>query len=120
VVVLEGAHLLELLLHSPATFERELEQLAEFIPGQLPIRIEDLDEARDRLSDGLAVAGAEVGAEGELTVDELGEVVLAQLAEGLGEVVDDEPIVSMPSREVTPRHHGDPSSDRRSGVIPPV
>ena len=84
------------------------------------MRVQELEQTRDRLADCLLVPGRQVGAEGELTVDELGEVVLAQLAEGLGEVVDDEPIVSMPSREVTPRHHGDPSSDRRSGVIPPV
>ncbi len=55
--------------------------------------MDDLHQPGHRLAHGLAVAGVEVGAQGEVVVDDLGEVVLAQLAERFGEVVDDEAVV---------------------------
>ena len=75
-----------------------------------PCGIEDLHQTRDGLPDGLAVAGVEVRAQREVAVDDLGEVVLPHLAERLGEVVDDEPVVvgeelvphlrDLPAREI--------------------
>ena len=110
VVVLEGAHLLELLLHAAAAFERELENLGELVLRYLAMREEDLHHPRHRLTHSLAVAGVEVRAHGEVAVDDLGEVVLAHLAERFGEVVDNEPVVvreevvahlrDFPSREI--------------------
>ena len=76
----------------------------------LAVRVEDLHQPGDGLAHRLAVAGVEMRAEREVAVDDLGEVVLAQLAERLGEVVDDEPVVvgeelvphlrDLPAREV--------------------
>ena len=93
LVVLEGAHLLELFLDAATSFEGELEDLRELLLRDLSVREEDLHQTGHGLPNRLAVAGVEVGAHREVAVDDLGEVVLSHLAERLGEIVDDEPVV---------------------------
>ena len=110
MVVLEGAHLLELLLHAPPSFERKLENLREFVLAHLSMREENLHQTGYRLSHRLAVASVEVRAHREMPVDNLREVVLSQLAKRFGKVVHDKPVVvgeefvphlrDLPAREV--------------------
>ena len=66
--------------------------------------MDDLDQAGDGAAHGLAVAGVEVGAQAEVGVAELGVVELAQIAQGLGQVVDHEAVVV---REELIAHLGD-------------
>ena len=92
-MVLERPHLLELLLDPPAALQGHLDQFRQLLPRELAVRVEQLDQPRDRLADGLHVAGVEVRAEREVAVDHLGEVVLAEFPQGLGQVIDHEPVV---------------------------
>ena len=74
------------------------------------MRMEDLHHAGHGAPDGLAVARVEMRTEREVVVDDFGEVVLPQFAQGLGQVVDDESVVvrevlvphlrALPSRQV--------------------
>ena len=110
LVVLEGAHLLELLLHPAAALDGELEDLGQVLLRDLAVRVENLHQTRDGLAHRLAVAGVQVRAQREVPIDDLGEVVLPQLAERLGQVVDHEAVVvreelvphlrDLPAREV--------------------
>jgi hypothetical protein len=46
---LEGAHLLELFLHSATTFERQLDQFGYLLLGKLPVRVDQFDQTRNGL-----------------------------------------------------------------------
>ena len=50
LIILEGAHLLELLLHAPPTFKSQLENLRELFLRHLAVREEDLHQTRTRSS----------------------------------------------------------------------
>ena len=93
VVVLKGAHLLELFLHPAPAFHGELEQFRQLLLGCLAVRIDDLHQARNGAFHGLAVAGHQVRAHGEVAVGDFGKIVPAQLAERLSHVVDHKAIV---------------------------
>ena len=41
MVIFEGAHLLELLLHAPAPFHGEFEELGNLFLGRLPVRVDE-------------------------------------------------------------------------------
>jgi hypothetical protein len=62
VVVLERAHLLELLLHPPTALDGEGEQFLQVFLADLAVGVEDLHEPGDGPPHGLAVAGVEVAA----------------------------------------------------------
>jgi len=93
VVVLEGAHLLELLLHPASPLDGDLDQLRHVIPRNLAVGVDHLDQAGNGLAYRLAVASVEVGAEPEVLVEAHGEEELAQLTQGAGQVVDHQAVV---------------------------
>jgi hypothetical protein len=80
-------------LPAPSPFAGERQYLGEFVLHDPSLREQDLHETRHRPANGLSVAGIEVRAEREVAVDDLREVVPPHLAERLGKVVDDEPVV---------------------------
>src|SRR5229473_6344446 len=66
--------------------------------------MKQLHKPGDRLARGLGIARVEMGAQGKLAVDNVREVVLAELTQRLSQVVYDE---SVPLREVLGRQLGD-------------
>lgn len=57
LVVLEGAHLLQLLLHPATAFEGQFDQFTQLLLGELPERVNQLDQPGDDLPHCLHVAG---------------------------------------------------------------
>src|SRR6266568_8998068 len=110
LMILEGAHLLELLLDTPAPFKGQLYQFGQLFLRHLAVRIEQLDQPGDGLADRFHIAGIEMRTESKGVVNKLGVVVLTQLTERLSQVVHYEAIMireefdphlgDLPSREV--------------------
>jgi len=66
--------------------------------------VQQLHEPGHGLAHGPRVAGVEVRAEREVRVDDVGEILLAQLAQGLGEIIDDEAVALGHERGAQLRH----------------
>ena len=84
MVVLEGPHLLELLLDPSPAFKRQFQDFLQFLRGGLAMGIDDLHQAGDTFAHRLSVPRIEVGAQAEIPVDDFGVIVLAQGPQGLG------------------------------------
>jgi hypothetical protein len=93
LVVLERAHLLELLLHPAPALERELEHLGQLVGVGSPCGYKIFTRPDTVLRTALRSRALRCAAQREVPVDDLGEVVLPQLAQRLGEVVDHEAVV---------------------------
>ncbi len=106
---------LELLLDAPAQLEAEVEVFAELVLAALAVGVEQLDQARDGAQGSLAVALADVVAEREVLVGEVGEVEATQLVvEDLRDVVGDEAevtreVLGAQLRHLPPRQVGVPA-----------
>ena len=59
-MVLERAHLLELLFDPAAAFQSQFHQFGQFLLGKLAVRVDQLDHPRNGLAHGLHVAGVQV------------------------------------------------------------
>lgn len=64
-MILEGAHFLQLLLDAPTPFEGDLDQLSQLCPGDIAVRVEQLDQTRDRLTNGFYITGQELNSSRE-------------------------------------------------------
>jgi hypothetical protein len=72
--------------------------------------MQNLDQARDRAAHGFTVARVEMRPQAEVVVDDLGEVVFAQLTQCFGQVIHHESVVigevlvlhlrDLPAREI--------------------
>src|SRR5712692_5124216 len=99
-MILKCPHLLELLLHSSATFGRQLEKLSQLLLRVVLVRVDKLEQARKCLPHSLHVACVEVTTQREVAVQRLRQVVSPQLFHCLGEIVHHEPVVV--SEELVP------------------
>ena len=93
VVELHAADLLELLLHPAAGFQGVFQAAADGFLVVLLVRVEQLQQAGDRVLDGDGVPLVQVTAQLEILVDGIAEVPLSHLPHPLGEVVHDQTVL---------------------------
>ena len=93
IVELHAAQLFQLLLHTTAHFERNLDDFLQFFLGKLPIRIEQLQIAIHHTAHGDGITLVQVLAQTEVMVERIAVLFLAQFPDELCQIIADKAIV---------------------------